>query len=503
MKKVKDLFINKILKKKRFLIPLIIIVVVLVVVLLKPDGNIKNIVTDIAKYTDLKETVLATGQVVSSTDLDLSFNTSGVVKSIKVKIGDKVKEGQILANLDQSSELAALTTARGALAAANARYKRTLEGASNEEIALSEIVLDQTKITQEVLVNNAYQNLLNSTPEAYPEDGSRRDEDAPIISGTYSLGKEGSIYLSVYSSSGGLSFTAKGLVEDVGDVNTLIPQPIGNSGLYVKFAEDTFASRDGWVIEIPNKKASDYLINLNAYQVALSQAKSAVDQRTAELAIKKSEARESDLELARADILSAQGQVEQATSRYNNTLITAPLDGTITSIDIKQGELATAMREVIVLQDVSNVYLEANINEANISNIEVGMPIDITFDAFGSDTIFNGRVSKVDPSSTLVSGVVNYKITASIDGQVENLKPGMTANMTIKAKEKSNVLTIPSRAVLEDEKGNKTIRLITDARKKKFKEVKVVTGQEGDGGIIEIVDGLKDGDEFVVLIKTD
>jgi len=499
MKKAKDLLMNKILKKKRIWIPLAIVLAIALFFILKPNNNAKNTVTDIAKYSDLKQTILATGQVVSNTDLNLSFNTSGVVKSIKVKVGDAVKAGQIIATLDQGSAFATLTSARGALAAANARYKRILEGATSEEVSLSQITLDQTKLTQETLVKNAYQNLLNSTPEAVPEDGTK-DYTAPTISGTYNLGKEGTIKVSSYYSYGGVSFNVSGLTEGTGEANTIIPQPLGNSGLYIKFSSGSTIDAKDWIIEIPNKKAVDYLTNYNTYQATLTQAESAIEQRTAELALKKAEARPSDIDLAKADIISAQGQVEQATARYNDTVITAPADGTITSIDIKVGELASALKEVIVLQDISNIYIEANINEANIANLNIGMLVDITYDAFGSDKIFKGNITKIDPSSTLVSGVVNYKITANVE-QSENLRPGMTANMTIKVKEKNHVLTVPSRAILTDTNGAKTIRIVTNTKTKKFKEVPVSAGLEGDGGVVEITNGLKDGDEFVVLIK--
>ncbi len=499
MAKVKNFFVNKILKKKRIWIPLLIVVVVGLFILLRPNNNAKNTVTDFAKYVDLKETVLATGQVVSSTDLNLSFNSSGTVKSIKIKVGDTVKKEQELATLDQASVLATLTSARGALAAANARYKKILEGASNEQIALSQVTLDQTKLTEATLVNNAYKNLLNSTPEAVPKDETS-ENIAPTVSGTYNLGKEGKIYLSIYNSSGGKSFSVTGLAEGIGLVDTIIPQPIGNSGLYIKFSSETNIDVNDWVIEIPNRQAADYLINYNAYQSALSQAKSAIDQSEAELALTKAKARQSDIDLAQADIISAEGQVEQATAAYNNTVITAPLGGTITSIDIKPGELASALNPVITLQDVSNIYLEANINEANIASLGLGMPVDITYDAFGSDKNFKGNITKIDPASTIISGVVNYKVTASVE-QTEDLRPGMTANMTILVKEKNHILAVPSRAILTDTSGNKTIRIITDKKTKKFKEVKITTGLEGDGGMVEVTSGLNENDEFVILIK--
>lgn len=499
MKEKAKSFIGLYLKKKRTWAILALLVLVVLYFIFKTPSSVANTVTDIAKVSNLKETVLATGQVVSSTDLNLSFNSTGVVKSVKVKVGDKVKAGQVLATLDQGTESAALTSARGALAAAEARLKRTIEGASSEEIALSEITLNQTKLTQGILVNNAYQNLLNSTPEALPEDGSS-DYTAPTISGTYSLGKEGKIVLSMYYSSNGRSFKLSGLVDGTGDVDTVTPQPIGNSGLYIKFPESSSHDVSNWVIEIPNKKAANYLANYNAYQAALSQEKFSVDQRTAELALKKAAARSSDIDLANADILSAKGQVEAALARYNNTLIMAPVDGTITRVDIKIGELTQAQKSAIVLQDVSNIYLETNINEANIASLSVGMPVDITYDSFGSDKIFKGTITKIDPSSTLVSGVVNYKVTASTD-QSPDIRPGMTANMTIKVKEKDNVIAIPSRAIITKDNGDRILRVVTNKKNKKWKEVPVVTGIEGDGGLIEVLSGLSTGDEFVILIK--
>lgn len=494
------IFLKRIAKKKRTWFILGIVLLILGISIFRPNPDIKNIVTEIIELKDLKQTVLATGQVVSNTDLNLSFNTSGIVKDIKVKVGDKVKAGQVLANLNQDTELASLTSAQGVLAAAKARLKKTIEGATNEEITLSEITLKQTKLTQDILVNNAYQNLLNSTPEAVPEDGES-DYSAPVISGTYSLGKEGKINLSMYYSSGGRSFTLSGLVEGTGSVDTITPQPIGNSGLYIQFPTGADSDISDWVIEIPNKKAADYLANYNAYKAAVSQAEFAIDQRTAELSLKKAEARQSDIDLANADILSAQGQVAQAQARYNNTRIIAPVDGTITSVDIKIGELAGALEEAIILQDVSNMYIESNINEANIIGLSVGMPVEITFDAFGVEKIFKGSVASIDPSSTLISGVVNYKIKVSVQ-DVPDLRPGMTANMTINVQEKDSIIAIPTRSILTNKDGTKSVRIITDSKKKKYKETPITTGLNGDGSLVEITSGLRVGDEFVVLIKT-
>jgi HlyD family secretion protein len=512
MEKNKKSVFKKYLKKKRTWFILVFVILVLLFIF-HPKDNAKNTLTDTVKSTDLKQTVLATGQVTSKTDLDLSFNSSGIVRSVQVGVGDKVRAGQTLATLDAGSTLGALTQARGALAAAQARLKRTTEGASNEEIALAQIALtnanldyQNTKTTQATLVSNAYSSLLNSTPEAIPENGTGT-YTPPTITGNYVLGKEGTIKITMYNSSNP-TFNASGLVNATGAISTTSPQPIGNSGLYIQFPSNTNFSVSTWLIQLPNKKAINYTTNYNAYQSALqaqdsnlSSAQSLIDQRTAELALKKAGARSSDLDLANADIVTAQGQVQAAEAAYNNTVARAPADGTVTSIDVKIGELAQALKEAIVLQDISNIHLETNVNEANIANIIPGLPVDITFDAFGPDKTYKGTVTEVDPASTVISGVVNYKVTASVE-KIPDLRPGMTANMTINIKQKPHVLVVPARAILVDEKGAKTVRVITDTKTKKYEEVPVTTGLEGDGGLTEVTSGLSEGEEIVTLIKT-
>lgn len=510
MNKIKDLFLNKIFKKKKIWIPLVLVFLIIIIILLRPNNNLKNITTDIAQPIDLKQTILATGQVTSNTDLSLSFKTSGVVKSIDVVVGEKVKAGQVLANLDQNQVLANLTSARGTKAAAEARLKRVLEGT---EIALAELSLESAKKDyentlkyQETLVKNAYNNLLNSSPEALPKD-DKNSYPSPTISGTYNLGKEGFINLKTYYSSGGMSFNTTGLLSATGLVDNITPQPIGDSGLFIKWASDTVPNTIEWIIEIPNKKAVNYLTNYNAYQLALENKQTALDQaqallslRQAEFDLRKITKSGSEIDLAQAEILSADGQLQQAQALYNDTRIIAPVAGTITAIDTKIGELSSALERAIILQDVSNLYIESNVNEANIVGLAIDLPVQITFDSFGPEEVFEGKVMSIDPSSTLISGVVNYKIKVSVD-QIDNLKPGMTANMTIKVKEKNNVLAVPSRSILNNKDGTKSIRLINNTKKKKYIIVPVTTGMSGDGGLVEIVEGLTPGEEYVVLIN--
>ncbi len=500
MQKIKEsivYFVKKYYKKKRFW-AILIIVSIFIFVSLKPDAPTESIALDQARFVDLKQTVLATGQVTSNTDLDLSFNSTGIVKALKVKVGDSVKKGDILATIDQGSVLATLTQARGALAAAQARYKKVTEGS---DVALAEIALEQARITENTLVENAYQRLLNSTPEALPQNGSN-DYNPPTISGTYSLGKEGTILLKTYASGSesGYSFNLSGLVSGSGNVTTTTPQPLGNSGLYIRFPATNNGEITEWVITIPNKKASDYLTNYNAHQEAVTHARSSIDQKTADLALKKAQAAGSDIDLARADIISAQGQVQAAQAKYEDTVIRAPADGTITNIDIKLGELSESQKPIITLQDVSNLYVEAKINESSIANLKLGQKVTMTFDAFGSGRTFEGSVVHIDPGATTTDGIVNYKIKSSIASLDPAIRAGMNADINILTAEKSHVLVIP-KAALFMEGGTMYVNVVTDKKRKKYEKEAVQTGLTGDGNLIEITSLLSEGQDIAIVSK--
>ncbi len=518
---------NLLTKKKVLVLGVVAIIVVLVFVF--KNNNEENFSTINPTFGTLTKSVQATGKVVSSTDLDLSFAKSGIVSSVKVSVGDKVKKGQVLASLNAESDRAALTKAKAAVLGAEAKLKKIVEGSSNEEIALARVNLEtakqdlkNTESTQATLVKNAYSKLLNSTLEASPQDSLGTISNAPTISGTYKLGVPGAINLTIYSSGNGLTFSLSGLVTGGGFVSSTTPQPLGDSGLYILFSNTTNLSGTNWTINLPNKKASDYLTNENAYLAAqntqssaVASAQSLVNQREAELNIKLASARDSDIELAQADVLSAKGELERAQAAYNDNLIIAPENGTITKVDTKFGELASTSVPVITLEDIENLYIEADINESNIASIKAGQGVDTTFDALGKERIFKGVISQVDPSSVAVDGVVNYKIKVSIEEENFTIRPGMNAEISILIQNKENVVSVPKVAIMDSDEMvpvdnsvpheytgtpeyKKYVNVLIDD--KKYKKVQVTTGMVGDGNMIEIVSGVSKEDKIAIVV---
>jgi HlyD family secretion protein len=516
--------------RRRFTKRRIIIIAVVLLVLFgigykinSSKNDTSNILTDTVKRMDLKQTVLATGQVASETDLNLSFRSPGTVKKINVGVGARVKGGDVLAILDQKDLQAALTSARGSLAAAQANYQKVLDGASSEEVAIAQAAVDSAQVTlnnaklnldkvksqQQVLVDNAYQAMLNIGLTAVPHKDNK-NTGTPTITGTYTGKQQGEYVIRQYYR----DFYATGIESTITQpMNTFVPVALGTKGLFVQFPENYVVTwEDRWTVSIPNTSSANYITYNNAYTSALetqnsaiasaeasvSSAQSALDSAMAQLNLKKAQARPAEIKAAQAQVLSAQGQVESALANLENTVIRAPVDGTVTKIDIKVGELAQALIPYVILQDIGKLYLKANISEANISIVQLGQDVEITLDALGYDRKFTGTVREIDPSSTVISGVVNYKVTVSIDAEPD-IKPGMTANMTIYAKEKSSVLAVPARAILSKD-DDKFIRVISNSKTKEYMEVGISLGLNGDGGLVEVLSGLSEGQEIITFI---
>lgn len=456
--------------------------VLVIIFSLKGDNSDDGSVIETVKRQTLSSTVSASGTVVSSTDLSLGFEQSKVVQSISVKVGDKVRKGQILATLSNGTERATLLSAK-------AKYNKVLEGSSNEEINLATVNLQSTTKTQDGLVEDARKKMLSADLVA-TSDGIT-SANSPIISGVYS-GPEGTYSISFQTGGSDSYVTFSGIESGTTPINSYTTNPLGKYGLFIKMPTGASASGGNtWTVKIPNKSGASYATNLGAYESAKNTRDQAIAIAQAELDLKTAKARNSDVESAYADVAIAEANLEK-------TILRAPADGTVTLVDIKYGELATVGKTAIAIQDINNLYIEANINENNIKDIQVGQSIAVTFDAFPGEE-YKAEVSSIDPASTNTNNVVNYKIKALISDKT-NIRPGMTANMTILTSIVNDVLVISGRNINTND-GKSEVAVIVDEDKMKTVSKSVEVGLRGDGDMVEIKSGLNVGDKVLWIPK--
>jgi HlyD family secretion protein len=228
-----------------------------------------------------------------------------------------------------------------------------------------------------------------------------------------------------------------------------------------------------------------------------------------------------DYESARLTFQQAQAavkvqtqNVQKARTNLGYATITAPIDGVVLNRAVEEGQTVASSFSTPTLftiaQDLTDMRVIANVDEADIGGIVDGQRVTFTVDAFPDDT-FNGVVTQVRQEATTESNVVTYEVVISAPNNDLKLKPGLTANVTVYTLEKNNVLTIPSKALrfMPSDKLLSKDQSIEDCNSPQkvwkqegnvFKAYPVKTGIT-NGVLTEIISGVKENDEVLTEIS--
>lgn len=202
-----------------------------------------------------------------------------------------------------------------------------------------------------------------------------------------------------------------------------------------------------------------------------------------------------EIEVAQARVVSAQAALEEAQAALEAATMTAPFDGTVISVGAEVGDLVSSNTIVVTLADLSNLRVKAIVDETDISQVEIGQEVGITFDAFPGRR-FQGQVLEVPLQGELAQSIVTYEVPVSLEGAEEvPVKPGMTANLNIVVGRRENVLLVPAMAVQRGEEGN--VVRVQDSPQGPAVETQVALGLS-DGTYVEVKLGLNEGDRVVV-----
>lgn len=205
-----------------------------------------------------------------------------------------------------------------------------------------------------------------------------------------------------------------------------------------------------------------------------------------------------------------QQAVQEAQTNLGYATITAPIDGVVLAKKVEEGQtVASSMTTptlFIIAQDLTDMRVIADIDEADIGGVKEGQRVSFTVDAFPDDT-FEGEVTQVRQQATTTSNVVTYAVVISARNDDLKLKPGLTANVTIYTMEKKDVLSVPTKALrfapneaimtdsekIEDvESSNKVWTKEGDTFKAHAVEIGVTNGT-----LTEIMSGISEGTDVL------
>ncbi len=472
---------------------------------LYPAAAPVSVRTATATIQDVTQSVSASGAVQTATDIGLTFGGTGIVRVLKVKVGDQVRAGQLLAAIDDRSYKLALLQAEqsqanaiNAVTNANAALAKLTAGPSDATKALQAKQLDAAQTTIDN-ANTAYTNAQAATKAT--------DAQLALNAITYQNSVDRTRF----------DFEKKcNAIGGLGDTNTV--------GVDCSTAENSRIAWQSWQDSVQSQKLSlikDTTTRNNAAtseenaRRAILAAQDALSTLKAQQAVTNAGAIQSDVDAAKATITSAQRakditdvQLSQAQFNYDNTKIIAPISGTVAAVASQIGVNAASTTAgsngaagYIILTDLSGLQVKASFAEADIANLQVGQAASLTFDAL-SGVIATGSVASVSPLANASAGgstVTSYTVLFTLDGNPDGVKPGMTAQVSVVTDQVTGVIAIPSTALTQRGQ-NYTVTLKPKKVGGVGERVTVTVGLQGDS-TSEITSGLKEGD-LVVLRST-
>jgi HlyD family secretion protein len=259
-----------------------------------------------------------------------------------------------------------------------------------------------------------------------------------------------------------------------------------------------FARRN---LERAEKLSADRLLP----QQSLDDARSAL-----EMAVNRQQAAKTQLGIAqaktaqaRASVAATQAAVERAEEELTNATIRSPIDGMVLSRPIELGSPVSSIANlganatlVMVLGDISRVYVKGNVDEADIGLVRLNQPARIKVETF-RDKQFDGKVTQISPMGTDKDNVISFEVKVSIDNATGELLANMTTNAEIILEEHKQTLVVPESAIIYDTKRNASVDLYVPGAKT-HRERRPIKVGVSNGTKTQVLNGLSEGQRVVL-----
>lgn len=423
----------------------------------------RRVLTRPVQRQSLTITVSANGTVKPERSINLSPKNSGILKRLLAKEGDIVKQGQIVAYMDDSNLRGQLTSAQGQLAQAEANLQKAIAGNRPQDIAQSQGALDEAEANlQKVQTGNRSQDIGQAQARLQSAQAALRQAEDDFV-------RNQQLY-----NAGGIS------------LQTL---------------NQNRSNRDSAQANVNEAQQALALQKAGSRPEDVEQARAVVKQRQQALALLKAGTRQEDINAARAQVTSARGSLQNIQAEINDTIIRAPFDGVVTKKFADPGAFVTpttASSEVAssssssILSLASTNEVVANLAETNISKISLGQKVSIKADAYPGKT-FEGKVSQIAAQAIVEQNVTSFEVRVSLSDPQRLLRSGMNAEVDFQVGQVQNVLVVPTASVVRQEnatgvfvagKNNKPVftRIETGVSANNFTEVK--SGLTGDERVL-------------------
>lgn len=423
---------------------------------------------------DLIVKVNGSGKATVSNDAKLTFGTGGKIDKLLVKKGDRVTKGMVIARLETDTLELAVSQAKTAEAQAEV-------GVSQAQAALSQALVVQTQTETAVQAATLALDKIKDVADLKDKINEIQWE-IKVAEGQYQEAGISGDDVSARNWSKEIATKNADLANKQKDLLDLLGKQ-QYSGAVSASISDVLADKYGRIV-VDDVRVKE--LQLTSAQQSVEQAKNSVEQ-----AKKSVEQANRALEQAQKALVVAQNQLKDAT-------ITAPFDGVVASLDVKEGDVlpppSLTPVTVIYLIDPGTMELNIDVDEIDVPSIKLNQKAIISLDALPDDKM-DGKVTYISLVPGIQSSVVVYqtKVAFTVPPTIE-LRIGMSATADIVTSEHKNVLIVPSLAIKLDNQNKPYVDIIVNQN---IEQKSVVTGVS-DGIQIEIVSGLNEGDTVVI-----
>jgi HlyD family secretion protein len=233
-------------------------------------------------------------------------------------------------------------------------------------------------------------------------------------------------------------------------------------------------------------------------------------EKNYQLALNKQMSSQRNLAVSRAEIAKAEAQVAQAKAALEsaeedlkNSTIVSPIDGLVLSKDVNVGDavssilvLGSQATLLLTLGDISEVYVQGKVDEADIGKVYLNQAARIVVESF-KDKKFVGKVTKISPLGKEKDNVTTFEVRVSISNPTGELKANMSANAEIILEEKKNVLMVPEASLIYDKDRNAQVEIPDPKAENGKKKLPVKLGIS-NGVKTEIISGLTEKQQVVL-----
>ncbi|MBS1712744.1 MAG: efflux RND transporter periplasmic adaptor subunit [Armatimonadetes bacterium] len=482
---------------------------------------------------DVTVQVVETGSLYAVKSVQVKSRVSGRVKKIFVEEGDRVRAGQLIAEIDpQETQLQVDQNSAQVRAAESGAHRQDIEIAQRAVAVRNALDKARSNLRQIKLELGAQPTLtrtaVTASSSAYAAAKQTYDQLVGVTQPNARTAAETTLNDAKNSEA-----TAQNEVrrqESLLDKGYVAQRDVETAKLNLDLARSKVRTAE----ENLQRLAESQRLDREQANERVNQAKADLDRsqaNTIQDTVKREQylraVREvSDAENAWRDIAALRAsrsqqhwQINQLRSvlsdgqrQLRETRIIAPIDGVVTKKMVQEGELVSSLNSfsagttVVVLEDRSKMLCKLNVNEIDTAKLNIGTPVDVKVDAF-TDSKFTGKVTKIAPASnaaatgtTTATGdtVVKYEVEVTVEERDERLKSGMSARCTMKVLDRNNVLFLPLDYTGSDDKGDFIMLAPANKKDPKAKGTRqdVKLGAKSATSA-EIVSGATEGQEVV------